>query len=164
MNDVKIPPDVEKAVSWAYGLLVIGSLLALLQVPFDPRLAKIPSAFAVAFVMVLLAGGATWFLISKVKNQRNWARITLLVLLCISIPGMLKSIGEAFKFVPFFGFTSILLWLGEIYCLSLLFCGPANRWFSERPEEPTTTSGSFLEEEARFRTRGIHEKEQWRNR
>lgn len=163
MNDRTTPIEVNRAVSLAYGLLVIGSLLALLQVPFDPRLTKISAAFPILLVMLLLGGGISWFLITKIKNRRNWARITWLVLLCISVPGMIKNLMEGFKFVPFFGLTSTLLFTGKIYCMYLLFGASANRWFSERPQDEETSS-SLLEEEARFRAAGIYEKEKSENR
>jgi hypothetical protein len=164
MNDIKTPREVERAVAWAYGLLVASSALTLLQFPLDPRMSKISGAFPILFALLLLVGGFTWFLIAQIKNQRNWARITMLVIFCISVPGMVKSIIEVFKVVPFFGCTSLLLLAGEIHCLRLLFGASANRWFSERPPEEKAAGGSFLEEEARLRTAGIYEKEKWRNR
>lgn len=158
------PREIEKAVTLSYWLLAISSGLTLLQFPFDPRIRSIPNAFPLLVFLLLITICLTLLLIFKIKSRRNWARITLLVILCVSAPGMAKSLIDAFKIVPFFGLAFTVLTGAEIYCLTLLFSAPANRWFSEYQKQIESQEYSFAEAEARRRMIGIYEKEKWENK
>ena len=128
-SDDKTPKMVARAVGLLY--LTIGLSIAILILESF----VLESAFAAEanFLMIVLfaaisCGIALWLII-KIDERYNWARITYLILFLLGIPAFINSL---FTFFPISNILSILS-IGraalEMIALIMLFTREAHEWF-----------------------------------
>lgn len=118
------PASVAIAVKLLYATLALGLLQFALRFQTVDR-----TVSTVALIAEVTGLGFEWFLINRISNRRNWARITLLVLFVLLIPSSVLS----FLSSAFVTATPIVLpstvTLFEIIALVMLFTKSANAWF-----------------------------------
>ena len=120
------PPSVVLAVNLLWG----GIALGLARLLLDPAALVASNKAMVTAGAFVLALAIYAFLIFKISAGRNWARITLLVLvlgdLVLSGPAVVSGFSRApLAVILALGGSAVLL------CgLALLFIGPGKGWFS----------------------------------
>jgi len=126
------PAAVTKGITILYILLAIGFILGVLELFFpevfymgqkvlpQPLAARIVTA-----VLQLIILSVWWFFIYKIGKGKNWARITVLVILIIGWVGQLIIFGSAWILImsptPLFPLP-LLIW----YTLMVLFFAIVN--------------------------------------
>jgi hypothetical protein len=86
-------------------------------------------AFVVGSAAITSAIQAWLYL--KIARGRNWARITILVLIAISMPAVLIVVPEVAARAPWTAFITVVDLLLVFYALYLLFF-PGREWFRRR--------------------------------
>lgn len=124
-NAVQKPQSVATAVNLLWASLAVGLVKMLMD--FSNLSAVAPAAFTnfvLVFTFALIA-----FLIFKISAERNWARITFLVMFVIGmLPTLPLMLGE-FSRSPVVGALSVAQVGLQVYALFLLFTQPGSVWF-----------------------------------
>ena len=119
------PPQVAAAVLLLVSSLVVGGIRAV----FDLTGKVSGAAFVVALLILVGFLGVFFFFVNKSAAGRNWARITLLVLLVLQLPfAVLSSIAEV-RTNPMHGAVSIVIAVLQLLGVVLLFTKNSNLWF-----------------------------------
>ena len=125
------PRAVVQAVWLLWISLAVGLVeLALSMNPFLKPAEVQPEAHMTAFgvfASITLIGTAYLVVVHHVRKGRNWARITVLVLVALGIIESLVARREL-EFIPFM--LNLLEVLLDIAALAMLFSGPASPWFN----------------------------------
>ena len=122
------PEVVTRAVLALAASFAIGGIRAV----FDLKQKVSGSAFLVAILLLAVFLGVCFFFVSKIAAGRNWARITLLVLIIIQLPfTILGSIAEIRTNLPH-GSISIIIVILQLLGTYLLFTTNSNLWFRSR--------------------------------
>ena len=122
------PTSVSRAVQLLFASLAIGLTRALFGL--TQRASGAPLILAALIVITVFCFG--FFLVWKISARRNWARITLLVLVLINLPfAVLANVAElkqSTRSATFSIFIEVILWIGTY----LLFTKRSNLWFRSR--------------------------------
>jgi hypothetical protein len=123
--DTKQPKEVSGAVLLLSASLVIGGIRAV----FDLTHKVFGASFFVALFILIVFLAVFFFFVSKIGAGRNWARITLLVLLLVQLPfAVLGSIAEV-RANLIHGALSIMILVLQVLGVGLLFTRNSNLWF-----------------------------------
>jgi len=118
------PPIVTKALVLLYIALGIGPIRIVMEVPgVSTAVAIIPALILTA----LLAG-----FVYLIGTGRNWARITLLVLVLIGIPFSVAPLLEIFRTNFVSGVLGLVQAVLQIVALVFLFQKQSSEWFKAR--------------------------------
>jgi hypothetical protein len=125
------PRTVVQAVWLLWISLALGLVeLALSMNPLREPAEVLPEAHMTTvgvFTSIALIGTAYLWLVHHVRKGRNWARITVLVLVAFGVLETLLS-RRTLGVVPFL--LNLLEILLDITALALLFRDPATQWFN----------------------------------
>lgn len=125
------PRTVVQAVWLLWSSLAVGLVeLALSMNPFRTPEHVPPEGHMTpfgVFASITLIGTVYLFIVHHVRKGRNWARITVLVLVALGVIDSLVT-RRAQEILPFLlNLTEILL---DVAALALLFSGPGSQWFN----------------------------------
>jgi hypothetical protein len=122
---IERPGQVGIATLLLSASLIIGGIRAVFDL--TQRVSGVPFFVAVLILLVFL--GVFFFFVNRIAAGRNWARITLLVLLILQLPfAVLGSIAEV-RANPMHGLVSILIATLQVLGVVLLFTKNSNLWF-----------------------------------
>jgi preprotein translocase subunit Sss1 len=116
------PPAIERAVMLLWVAVAIGVVSSLLS------LTMLGASFS-GLLATIIGLAITAFLIIKVGEGRNWARIVLLVLFAIGLVGFVVAGGLSFGVAPFLTLIGLVQLGIEGYALYLIFTPPGSDWF-----------------------------------
>ncbi len=117
-----------------YATLLIGALRGVLE---WSRQTQAASPGFVLFVMLSTFAFFIW-LIYKMNQGRNWARITFLILFLIGIPFSVLPLIQSLLNTPISGILGLLQVVLETVALFMLFGRDARPWF--RPAPPHSSA------------------------
>ena len=121
------PPSVVVGVNLLWGGIALGILRLLIEpgaLVASSKSMMIAGAFVVAVALYA-------FLIAKISAGRNWARITLLILVAADLVLSGPAIVSGFSREPL-GAILALGGSGILLCgLAVLFIGPGKSWFGK---------------------------------
>jgi hypothetical protein len=122
---IERPKEVGAATLLLSASLVIGGIRAV----FDLTQKVSGASFFVAVLLLLVFLGVFFFFVNRSGAGRNWARITLLVLLILQLPfALMGSIAEVrANFVH--GLVSVVIVILQVLGVGLLFTKNSNLWF-----------------------------------
>lgn len=127
----KPPRAVVQAVWLLWTSLAVGLVeLALSMNPFRKPAELQPEAHMTVFgvlASITLIGTAYLVLVHHVRKGRNWARVTVLVLVALGVVESLVA-RRALEIIPFL--LNLLEILLDIAALALLFSNPGSQWFN----------------------------------
>jgi hypothetical protein len=127
------PWEVTRAVVFGYWLLAISAGFTLF-----PGIGRGEVTIDVSVLFLLGWSVALHlFLLFKVEEGRNWARILHLALISLAAPGLLFRTLAAVEAFSFWSAIFIVHTGIQFYCVYLLLSRPANRWFSEQRKRAT---------------------------
>lgn len=125
------PRAVVQAVWLLWISLAVGLVeLALSMNPLREPAQVLPEAGMTAlgvFASITLIGTVYLVLVHHVRKGRNWARITVLVLVALGVIDSLIA-RRPMELVPFL--LNLLEVLLDVAALALLFSGPGSQWFN----------------------------------
>jgi hypothetical protein len=125
------PRAVVHAVWLLWASLAVGLVeLALSMNPLREPAEVLPEAHMTVFgvfTSIALIGTVYLWLVHHVRKGRNWARITVLVLVVLGVLESLTS-HRALQPIPFM--LNLLEILLDVAALALLFSGPGAQWFN----------------------------------
>ncbi len=123
--EIEIPPKVSLSIKLLYSIIFIAIIRAVIVVVrhWEVRTPDLFILIKILLVAVLI------FLIIFTRKGRNWARLTLVVFLAISIPlsilPMFSSLTH--NLIPnLLGLVQAILF---VWALALLFHSTSNAWF-----------------------------------
>jgi len=146
------PDSVKRAVLLLYcsiGISVVSFVRIIVQ--FSQRASDIPSSILlIAFLVPVISIALLWFLTYKIGQGRNWARITLIVLLILGtlsgVVGLLALGGQPSGMLPSSFFTKLIegvQWVLQVLVLIFLLQKSSADWFRQMSGgDVTTTTGS----------------------
>jgi hypothetical protein len=121
-----------KEVTWAALLLSASLIIGGIRAISDLTHKVSGASFFVAVLILLVFLGVFFFFVSKIAAGRNWARLTLLVLLILQLPfAVLGSIAEVRTNVAH-GSLSIVIATLQFLGVGLLFTKNSNPWFRKQ--------------------------------
>ena len=122
------PSDATFGVKLLWFILFFGTILGLYELPRSLEYLK-TNGVGITFYVVTLILSLFFniFLFHKVSRGRNWARITLLVLFIIGLPGALYSSFSVYGWK--ISVFQILLLIIQGYAYYLLFTKESSKWF-----------------------------------
>jgi hypothetical protein len=129
------PQSVTIAANLLWASLPVGGLRAAMlftnpainPAPIDPT--TIPGGELTYMLYTLSSFGIVAFLIWKISVRRNWARITLLIIVILGAFPWLLSLSRGFAKAPIYNAAS-LVQAGLQFCaMVLLFIKPGSHWF-----------------------------------
>lgn len=126
------PKEVTQAVKLLWVSLLIG-LAGLFLQPLWAGGGGAPQRIGV-LGGVLIGFGIWAWVIAKIANGRNWARILFLVLAILGVAYMVLAMPAAlavYKARPLTGLLSLANFVLEIYTMYLLLTAPAREWFKQ---------------------------------
>jgi uncharacterized membrane protein len=121
------PEKVGTAVKLLYIALIIGVLQSIM---LSSLLARTTPIENVMFIMFSLMG-VIWFLIYKISEGRNWARISILVMFIVGALFLLQAFLQSLAVNPIYGLLGIGQIVIQAVALILLFQKPSSDWFKE---------------------------------
>lgn len=119
------PQAVVTAINLLWASLAVGLVKMLLD--FSNLSAVAPAAFT-NFVLIFTFA-LIGILIFKISAERNWARITFLVMFVIGVLPTLPIVLGEFSRSPVVGALSVAQIGLQVYALFLLFTQPGSSWF-----------------------------------
>ncbi len=127
----KKPKQVTTAVNLLWIIMGLGVISSIFTFSSSLEIANVSGLglrwliFTLYFTYLLLA-----FLIWKIGQGRNWARITYLILFVIGVPFTLYNYltSEVSLFLIISGLAGIIV---QIVVLTLLFQKPSSEWFKK---------------------------------
>ncbi len=122
---VEKPVEVVRAVNCLWASLALGFVKALMDM--QHLSAQAAPAFTNFVLVTVIAFSA--FLIYKIAQGRNWARITDLVLTALGSLLYLPMLMTEFGRSPVLGAFSVVQLGLQIFALWLLFTSPGKVWF-----------------------------------
>jgi hypothetical protein len=126
--NVARPKETTSAIQFLYASLAIG----LIRAVFGLTQRASGAALILAALIVISFFVLGFFLVWKISAGRNWARITLLVLVLINLPfAVMANVSELKRSVLSGAFSfliEVILWIGTY----LLFTRNSNLWFRSR--------------------------------
>jgi len=131
------PRSVITSVALLISSLLIGLAGSVLQLPKlteNPQLKGLPIELIVSIAVPTMAVVAILvsFLIYKIYQRRNWARITLLVLFILGIPLSIQPVMQSFAQHPLLGLLQLVQAMLQIGAIILLFVKPSRDWFTSQ--------------------------------
>lgn len=130
------PDKVSTAVNMLWIMIALGIIhlvlyyLNLIQIESLNEISSSVVLFTNIFSLAFLA-----FLIHKIGEGRNWARITFLVLFIIGIPLAVPSLFQSLMVNPISGFLSVGGTILQIIALIFLFQKPSSDWFKSKKKK-----------------------------
>ena len=122
------PHVVTRAILALVASFAIGGIRAV----FDLKQKVSGGSFLVAIILLAVFLSVCFFFVSKIAAGRNWARITLLILIIIQLPfTILGSIAEI-RTNLLHGSISIIIVSLQLLGTYLLFTRNSNLWFRSR--------------------------------
>lgn len=118
------PPSIGWATTLLWMTVIIGGIAVILD---WPELTRANSADYVAFLYLITF--ALWcFLIRKIGQGKNWARIVYLVLLVIAALKFSPAVSEFYEhpLLILIGFGGLAI---QAIAMILIFTGPGKQWF-----------------------------------
>jgi hypothetical protein len=119
------PQDVNWSISLLLASLAIGPIVTVIDLSHLKSLGPIQKIILDAAITFLLLG----FLIWKMAQGRNWARITLLVFFLLGLPFYFFFVRAEFSRSSILAMLSILQALLQAAGLLIAFVAPAKYWF-----------------------------------
>jgi hypothetical protein len=123
---------VPQQVKWACWLILLS--LAIGVATLIPGLRPLPpgeeeAPLWLSILLVLILGGLTVWLVTKVQAARNWARWILFILLATGWALGFMFFPDDLALSPFFASVDLVCVLLEVVACCLLFFGGNARWF-----------------------------------
>ena len=125
---IEKPIEITRAVQLLYATLGIGAVKSSID------FFRISSETSVAFTLItlILTFAFIFFLIIKIADGRNWARIVLLIFFLLGIPLAIPIVLDEVKKNLFLGSLSLIQIVLQIIALVLMFMKNSNLWFRTR--------------------------------
>lgn len=120
------------SVALAVRLMIASWVIFVLSCPFNPDF--IGDTVLSGAVVILISALIVFFLIWKINERRNWARITYLVLCALSVPASVMDLQGYFDSNLFYGIIEVIMQVIDLYTLMLLFKKESGAWFSGSPK------------------------------
>lgn len=128
------PASVTKGITLLYTAIVLAFLAALALTLYasahQTMQFPLPRAIAVEIVITLVF----LFLTYRIGKGANWARITMLILVILSVISKITYIPIVFSTSFMVGIVSIVVMLLQIIALCFLFSKVSRAWFKGREE------------------------------
>lgn len=145
MNNTPATNPMPREVTYA-GYLLIGSFLLGL-IPLSIQILSYASekqyGFAIFLgVLVAALGAFTLFLLSKIKQRRNWARWVLFVAVLLGAASTLYSLRENWNESMGGTLLDCLTGLMELVAIGILFARHSNDWFANQIGIQSTPNSS----------------------
>ena len=122
---LKRPSDVTRAVQLLYASIAIGFVSSIFGITYEISGASI----FFALVPLILFFGLFAFLVFKISQGRNWARITFLVIFLLGVPFAIPMYMQELRRNFLLGSLSIFIALLQLVAVYLLFRKNSNLWF-----------------------------------
>jgi len=134
-SDSSRPPrEVQLAIKLSW--LSVGLRVLVVPLLFG-RMVKIGlsgSMLVAAIVVSVLVLSLTVWLIRKISARRNWARMTLAVMVLLSIPYFATTLSTSFGMSFIAGVLFLLAYGTKYLAAALLFVGRSTSWFRHAAE------------------------------
>jgi hypothetical protein len=122
------PREVSIATRLSVVSLALGVLSSVLLWRFMTSTAPVGFILTVQIFTFALLG----WLIHKTWQGRNWARITLLVIVVLGLPFYVPNVRKFFAVSPTAGYVNVAQSILQVVALYLLFISPGRVWFNRR--------------------------------
>lgn len=119
------PRSINKALQLAYFSLVLALPRTIMQWNTTPG----SSMFKL--VVLVLTFGFIIFVLQKVGQQRNWARLVFLILFVLGLPTFFLSLPKVFSVSIISGVLAGIQFLCQSASTVLMFVKSSTRWFHE---------------------------------
>jgi hypothetical protein len=122
------PPEISRAISLLWASLAVGLVKTPMQWAYLTAQASIAfTGFILVFTLAILS-----FLILKIGQGRNWARIVFLVFSGLGFLPFLFVLRSEFARSPALGTFSVLQVGLQVFALFLVFTSPGKEWFQAK--------------------------------
>jgi hypothetical protein len=119
------PLEIRRATNLVWVSLAVGLVKTSLQWPYLTALSSIAlTGFILVFTLAIVG-----FLILKIGQGRNWARIVFLVFSALGFLPFLFVLRSEFARSPALGTLSVLQVGLQLFALLLIFTSPGKEWF-----------------------------------
>jgi hypothetical protein len=119
------PPGVRRATNFLWVSLAVGLVKTSLQWPYLTARSSIAlTGFILVFTLTIVG-----FLILKIGQGRNWARIVFLVFSALGFLPFLFVLRSEFARSPALGTPSVFQVGLQLFALLLIFTSPGKEWF-----------------------------------
>jgi hypothetical protein len=119
------PPEIRRATNLLWVSLAVGLVKTSLQWPYLAARASIAfTGFILVFTLAIVG-----FLVWKIGQGRNWARIVFLVFSVLGFLPFLFVLRSEFARSPALGTLSVLQVGLQLFALLLIFTSPGKEWF-----------------------------------
>ena len=120
------PPEIGRATSLLWASLAVGLVKTPMQwANLTARASIAFTGFILVFTLAIIS-----FLILKIDQGRNWARIVFLVFSGLGFLPFLFVLRSEFARSPALGTFSVLQVGLQVFALFLIFTSPGKEWFS----------------------------------
>jgi hypothetical protein len=119
-------------IGLALGLLWVGLVIGPLKLVLNWAYLVSRSGVAFNVLVVGVASAFYCFLVWKIGEGKNWARIAFLALFVLGVAPYIFILRSEFARSPLLGTMSILQAVIQGSALFLLFTSPGNEWFRQR--------------------------------
>jgi len=122
------PPKVRTAITLLIATIALSIIFTLLFTPSQAAANNVP----VEAALIGALGGQLFvvFLVWMIARGRNWARITMLVLLLLGLPMVFTQLPAMFGVSPIATLLSVASWGLQGVALVLLFLKDSSSWFA----------------------------------
>ena len=132
-GDPRVRPDqVTAAVRLLIGSVALGMVTSALLWSHLTSRASVGFVLTIQGVTTALLG----WLIYKMWQGRNWARITFVVLTALGLPFYVSTLKEYFSVSSAAGCVSLVQTALQLVAFYLIFVGPGREWFKVRAPVP----------------------------
>ena len=129
------------SITWSTRLLWFALFLSGLNVTLNSsRFVLTGPLLAGAVIGVLLSLGLIAWLTIKIYQGRNWARITLLIVILIGLPRFITQLPALYERSFVVAAIAVLISVLELVALGLTFVGPGSHWFRRRKESSASVA------------------------
>jgi hypothetical protein len=119
------PPEIRRATNLLWVSLAVGPVKTSLQWPYLTARSSIAlTGFILVFTLTIVG-----FLILKIGQGRNWARIVFLVFSALGFLPFLFVLRSEFARSPALGTLSVFQVGLQLFALLLIFASPGKEWF-----------------------------------
>lgn len=132
---MKRPTSVTKGVTLLYTAIVLAFLTSIAIILYATT-HKIPQfSLTRTIVIEIIAILVFLFLTYQIAKGANWARITMLVLVILSVISKILSIPLLFAFSFMVGISTIVIMILQIIAMCFLYSKSSRPWFTDPTEE-----------------------------
>jgi hypothetical protein len=117
------------SVTFAAGLLWLGVALVALTTIMALLVTSVAALSVAVFAVPLVVLGVLGAVAHNISRGRHWARIALLVIVALSVPGVLLNVRATLEYAVFTTALSVFVFALQIVALFLVFTGDGARWF-----------------------------------